>query len=84
MYVNCESNGGSGWWEHVGLDAADLEPCGLGTVVLLFGVSGLRKPAGLWLVRLPDGDIDDFTPTKYFIVCIYIKNTGNNHNLLLH
>lgn len=53
MYVNCESDGGSWWWEHVGLDAADLEPCGLGTVVLLFGVSGLGNPAGLWLGPAP-------------------------------
>lgn len=31
------------------------------------------NPPGFGLVRLPDGDIYDFTHTKYFIVCIYKK-----------
>lgn len=48
-YVNCESHGGSCSWEHVGLVAVDLEPCGLETVVLLLRVSGLGTNVGVWL-----------------------------------
>lgn len=52
-YVNCESYGGSCSWEHVGLVAVDLEPCGLETVVLLLRVSGLGTTVGVWLGPVP-------------------------------